>query len=210
VASPSYSDWLDNVKRLLKKQRPDIDPKQLDPNECYAAFSRGDTPFDFVRNPVLPLMPHTSVSTQSHPRPHRVKAIDVLVGVFLLLWASFIVTGTVRVLNDNAKIVAEREQLAGQWGSELAKGLDETVGYARIERQNNLFPILCGVQLLALAGAIGLFFGMRWGGFVIVLWGGVSIVMTLLVGSNAPALILSAITGVFTIYGVRVAARSPT
>lgn len=50
-----YNSWRKSVDKLLATQRPDLTPKDIEPNGAYQAFQAGLSPLDFVRLPAIPL-----------------------------------------------------------------------------------------------------------------------------------------------------------
>ena len=94
----TYGDWFHSVKRLLKMNRPDLRPKDLDPGSAYRAYQMGVSPLDFVRNPYIVMR-----RPQANPLVHKLKSVKgggvpiLCVGVALVVYYWLIFDPSVEV-----------------------------------------------------------------------------------------------------------------
>ncbi len=62
----TYPEWLEELRRLLRLVRPDIEPSSLDPNPCYAAWKGGLPPSTYAQS-AMPLLPAAKGQFASPP-----------------------------------------------------------------------------------------------------------------------------------------------
>lgn len=64
-----YKTWRQSVDKLLPSRRPDVAPGEIDPNAAFQAFTSGQTPVEFVSQPVLPIRATPAQRSGAAPSP---------------------------------------------------------------------------------------------------------------------------------------------
>ncbi len=103
----SYVEWLEAVKNSLATTRPDVNPKLLDPNETFAAFSSGQESLDFAGQVKLPLLSQQAEQSSRKPLPKKLAvrlAIILVVGA-LIVWFA---VGYFKAPEEKAKDIAKK------------------------------------------------------------------------------------------------------
>ncbi len=109
----SYSEWLDEVRRLVAVLRPGFSPQLLNPNQCFAAWKSGTSPNDFVQNGAAQNPIAGSLSTPHAPlRPSDPGRKYPVVGAMWGLTAVVLVCGAIgSILYARGMLEGERMML---------------------------------------------------------------------------------------------------
>ena len=103
----SYVEWLEAVKQTLATTRPDVNPKLLDPNETFVAFTAGQDALDFAGQMKLPLLSQEAEHTSRKPLPRKVavRLAAILVVGALIIWFA---VGYFKPPEEKAKEIAKQ------------------------------------------------------------------------------------------------------